>query len=264
MVISAAAVEPGESLLRLVARLDVKAPHVVKGVQLEGLRKVGDPNELAKKYFDQGFDEIYLEDVVASLYERNSLFDVIEKATENIFIPITVGGGVRSVSDCSNLLRAGADKVSVNTGAVRKPTLIRELADQFGSQCVVASIQAKRVGIQKWEVLVESGREKTGIDALDWAIQVAELGAGEILITSIDRDGSMLGPDSELLERIAGAVGIPVVVGGGFGRKEDFDFLNQPNVVSGVAIGAALHSGRLTAADIRSRIRASRKFRVET
>lgn len=262
MVLEPNTVESGTNLVRLIARLDIKAPHVVKGIQLEGLRKVGDPNTFAKRYFDQGFDELYLDDVVASLYERNSLFDVIERATEDVFIPITVGGGIRSASDCSRLLRAGADKVSLNTGAVRSPNLIQELAGQFGSQCVVISIQAKRVGPDKWEVFLESGREKTGIDALAWAARAAELGAGELMVTSIDRDGTMLGPDLDLVERVAGAVGIPVVVGGGFGRKEDFDFLNRPNFVSGVAVGAALHSGKLTAADIRSRIKASRIFRM--
>jgi len=184
--------------IRLIARLDVKAPNLVKGIQLEGLRKLGDPNEFALKYYGQGIDEIYYEDIVASLYERNSLLEIIEKTTENIFVPITVGGGLRSIEDVSAVLRVGADKVAVNTAAIKRPSIISEIAERFGSQCTVLSIQAKQQN-GGWEAYYDNGREHSGRDVVEWARQGEDLGAGEILLTSVDREGTAKGFDLDLI-----------------------------------------------------------------
>ena len=154
--------------IRLIARLDIKAPNLVKGIQLEGLRKMGDPNEFALRYYQQGVDEIYYEDIVASLYERNSLLDIIEKTSNDIFVPITVGGGLRSIEDVAAVLRSGADKVSINTAAIKEPKIISDVARRFGSQCMVLSIQAKRDG-NRWEAYYDNGREHSYIDVVEWA-----------------------------------------------------------------------------------------------
>ncbi|MGL5257945.1 MAG: imidazole glycerol phosphate synthase subunit HisF, partial [Proteocatella sp.] len=189
--------------IRVIAKLDVKPPYLVKGIQLEGLRKIGNPNDFAKKYYLQGIDEIIYVDIVASLYERNSLSDMIREATKDIFIPITAGGGIRSVNDAYELLRAGADKIAVNTAAVKNPQLIRDLAMEFGSQCVVSYIEAKKTSLNNWEVYYDNGREKTGKSVVEWADQVCDLGAGEILLTSVDKDGTGKGFDVELVEAVA-------------------------------------------------------------
>ena len=201
---------------RVIARLDIKGPRVVKGIRFEGLRVVGDPNELAKGYYDEGADEIIYIDTVASLYGRNSLDTIISEAVREIFIPITVGGGIRSVDDARGLLRIGADKIAVNTEALKRPGLITELSRALGSQCVVASIQAKRRA-NGWEAYADYGREHTGIDALEWARKVESLGAGEILLSSVDMDGTGQGYDVELIRSVAQTAGIPVIASGGMG-----------------------------------------------
>src|SRR3989344_5086511 len=186
--------------MRIISRLDIKGPNVVKGLKLEGLRIVGKPAELTKKYYQQGADEILYIDIVASLYERNNLSKVVKEAISlGVFVPMTVGGGVRSLEDIQKLLNAGADKVAINTAATRRPELITEAARRFGSQCIVGSIEAKKIGPQKWEAYVDNGREKTGLDAVAWAVKLVELGAGELLITSVDRDGCESGYDLELM-----------------------------------------------------------------
>lgn len=172
---------------RVIARLDVKVPFLVKGIQFEGLRKIGDPNEFAETYYLQGIDEIYFEDVVASLHGQNRLLEITESATNNIFVPITVGGGIKSLWDVERVLKAGADKVSINTAAVVRPIFITEIAKEFGSQCVTLSIQAKRIK-SGWEAYTNNGREKHHLDAVEWARHGQNLGAGEILVTSIDLD----------------------------------------------------------------------------
>ena len=184
----------GERNLRLIARLDVKAPNLVKGVQFEGLRKLGAPEEFASRYYKQGIDEIYFEDIVASLYERNSLTSVIEKTSEDIFVPITVGGGLRTIEDVVTVLRAGADKVAINTAAIKHPEIITRVAETFGRQCMVLSVQAKRQE-GGWEAYFDNGRERSGLDAVEWVKRGTELGAGEIIITSVDREGTGLGFD---------------------------------------------------------------------
>ena len=167
--------------IRLIARLDIKSPNLVKGIQLEGLRKLGNPNDFALKYYLQGVDELFYADIVASLYERNSLLDIIEKTTNDVFVPITVGGGIRSIKDVEAALRAGADKVSINTAAIKNPLIIKEVSQKFGSQCMVLSIQAKRHS-GYWEAYYDNGREHSYLDVVEWAKKGEELGAGEIML----------------------------------------------------------------------------------
>jgi imidazole glycerol-phosphate synthase subunit HisF len=240
------------STLRLIARLDVKAPNLVKGVQLEGLRKLGDPHVFAKRYYDQGIDEICYIDIVASLYERNSLLDLIRETTADVFIPITVGGGLRSVDDVRNALRAGADKVAINTAAIRRPELITEVARTFGSQCMVVSIQAKRTPAGGWEAYFDNGREKSGKDAIDWAKQVVDLGAGEILLTSVDQEGSAKGFDVDLVRRVATSVPIPVIAGGGMGSMDHLETVVKEGKADAVAMAHVLHYNQLTVPQIRA------------
>src|SRR3989344_1276571 len=176
--------------IRIISRLDIKGPNVAKGVQSEGLRVVGNPRELAFKYYNDGADEIIYMDIVASLYQRNLDFDQLKSVSDNIFIPFTVGGGIRSIGDINNALRAGADKVVINTYAVKNPEFLSEAARKFGAQCIVLSVEAKKIAENKWEAYTDGGRERTGLDAVSWIKKGIELGVGEILITSIDQDGT--------------------------------------------------------------------------
>ena len=206
---------------RIIPCLDVKNGRVVKGTSFGELRDAGDPVELARFYYQEGADELVFLDITATPEGRNTMVDVVERISEEVFIPLTVGGGLRSIDDMKRMLRAGADKVSINTAAVLKPTLIREGADKFGSQCIVIAIDAKRIGKAQWEVYTYSGQKPTGIDALNWVRQVVELGAGEILLTSIDADGHRAGYDIELTRTISEAVSVPVIASGGAGTLED-------------------------------------------
>jgi cyclase len=207
----------GRPAVRVIARLDIKAPNLVKGIHLEGLRVIGDPAEHALRYYQQGADEILYVDIVASLYGRNSIAELVERTADQIFVPLTVGGGIRSVVDIHRLLRAGADKVSLNTAAVHRPELITEAAKTFGSQCIVVSVQAKRNGRGGWEAYTDNGRETTGLDAIAWAQRAVELGAGEVLLTSVDQEGTRRGYDRELIAAVGPAVSVPVVACGGAG-----------------------------------------------
>lgn len=237
--------------MRTIARLDVKNEFVIKGIHLEGLRKVGDPNQLALKYYQDGADELIFIDSVASLYERNNIYSVIRKAAEDVFIPITIGGGLRNLADVESALDAGADKVAINTGAVRHPKLIAGIASKYGSQCVVASVQAKLLAPGKWEAYTECGREKTGLDVISWAKQLEDLGAGELVITSIDKEGTKSGFDLPLAEKVCEAVNIPVVVSGGFGAKEHLADLLNVCSPSGVAYASVLHYNQLALAQLK-------------
>lgn len=236
--------------LRLIARLDVKAPNLVKGVQLEGLRKLGDPNTHALKYYLQGIDEIYYEDIVASLYERNSLLDIVEKTTQNIFIPVTVGGGLRSIDDVAAVLRAGADKVAINTAAIKNPQIITDVAERFGRQCMVLSIQAKHQQ-DSWEAYYDNGREHSGLDVIEWARNGEDLGAGEIILTSVDREGTGTGFDTELMARVTNSVDIPVIASGGMGSLEHLKGVVDTAGVDAVAMAHVLHFGVFTIEQIR-------------
>ena len=206
--------------IRLIARLDVKGKNLVKGIQYEGLRKLGDPHDFAKRYYEQGIDELLYLDTVASLYGRNNLSDILQKTTQDIFIPITAGGGLRSVEDVGLVLKMGADKAAANTAALHRPELISELAKAYGSQCVVLSVQAKRWQ-SGWEAYFDNGRERSGKDALDWIRQAEHWGAGEVLITSVDAEGRQKGMDQELIAAVRQATELPVIAAGGVLCAED-------------------------------------------
>lgn len=235
---------------RLIARLDIKGPNVIKGVQLEGLRVVGNPQKFAESYYEAGIQEILLIDTVASLYGRNHLSGIIDDVVQKIFVPLTVGGGIRSVADAREILAAGADKVAVNTAASQRPVLLSELASEFGSQCVVLSIQASRKG-ESWEALSEGGRERSGRDALDWLGEAIELGAGEALITSVDRDGTGQGFDIALASAVDATSTIPWIVSGGFGSFSHLEELLEVARPEAFAVGRAAHLGEISVRDVR-------------
>lgn len=213
---------------RVIARIDVKNNALVKGIHLEGLRVLGKPEEFAEKYYKDGADEIIYMDVVASLYERNSLVDLVKTTAKNIFIPLTVGGGIRTLSDVKELLSAGADKVCINTAAVRNPELISKISDVYGSSTVVIAIEAIKTD-NCYKVFIDNGREYTGLDVVEWAKKVEKLGAGEILLTSVDNEGTGKGPDLELINLVKDRISIPLIVHGGIGTVNDiYDvFINQ-------------------------------------
>lgn len=236
--------------MRVIARLDIKNEFVIKGIHLEGLRKVGDPNQLSKAYYETGIDEIIFIDAVASLYNRNNLFSVIRRASEEIFVPITIGGGLRNLSDVEQALDSGADKVAINTAAVNNPSFIERVAKRYGSQCVVASIQAKRKN-SGWEAYVESGREKTGLDVEEWAVRLEQLGAGELLLTSVDKEGTKSGFDVELIQSINRLVNIPIIVSGGYGHPSHFDELLSQTLPSAICFASVLHYNIFTVRDVR-------------
>ncbi len=215
----------------MIPCLDVDAGRVVKGVRFEDLKDAGDPVELASRYDAEGADEVVFLDITASAEQRATMVEVLARAAEEVFIPLTVGGGVRSVADATALLRAGADKVGVNTAAVARPELVGEIAREFGSQCVVVAIDARRKDVGGWEVFTHGGRRPTGIDVLGWAARVAAAGAGEILLTSMDRDGTREGFDIELIAEVVGTVEVPVIASGGVGRLE--------HLVDGAVLGGA-------------------------
>jgi len=207
--------------IRIIPRLDIKGTNLVKGIHLEGLRVLGKPEHYAKQYFEQGADELMYQDVVASLYGRNSLLDIVSRTATEISIPLTVGGGVRTLDDIRALLRAGADKVAINTAAVGRPEFIREAAYAFGSSTIVVAIEAIRESNGTYLAYTDNGREHTGLDAFDWAGQAASLGAGEIIATSVNNEGTGSGYDSRLIQGIAARVAVPVVAHVGAGRAED-------------------------------------------
>lgn len=246
------ALPTSKTALRLIARLDIKGANLIKGIHLEGLRIVGDPQTHAAKYYLDGADEIIYMDTVASLYGRNNLVDVVSRATEHVFVPITVGGGIRSVEDARTLLRAGADKVAINTAAVKEPELIRRLSCVWGSSTVVLSIEAKRTGPNTWEAYTDNGRERTGLEVAQWAETGAALGAGEIFVTSVDQEGTKKGFDCELVAEITKRVDIPVIASGGFGSLEHLSDLVNRASPTGVAIADSLHYNRFSLVQIRT------------
>jgi len=228
-------------LTRIIPRLDIKGPNLVKGVHLEGLRVLGKPETFARHYYEQGADELLYIDIVASLYGRNNLLDIVERTAREIFVPLTVGGGMRTLDDIRRVLRAGADKVAVNTAAVRRPEFVREAANRFGASTIVVSIEAIRRPDGGWEPYTDNGREKTGLDALEWAARVAEMGAGEILLTAIDREGTGKGYDLELTRRVATAVPIPVIACGGAGRPEHVAVVLREGRADAASLASVLH-----------------------
>jgi cyclase len=238
--------------IRLIARLDIKGPNLIKGIHLEGLRVMGSPNEHALRYYLQGADELIYMDCVASLYGRNHLGEIVKSAAKDIFVPMTVGGGIRSVEDATQILRAGADKVAVNTAAVANPMLITEIAHRFGSQCMVLSIEAKQIGPERWEVLTNNGRERTGLDVVEWASRGVDLGAGEILLTSVDREGTRKGFDISLVRAVTREVSVPVIASGGMGRIYDLLDVVRDGYADGIAMADILHYKRSDIGEIRA------------
>lgn len=236
---------------RLIGRLDIKGEFVIKGIQLEGLRKIGHPNEIAKSFYEEGLDELFYQDCVASLYSRRSLVDVISAATSEVFVPLTVGGGVRSVGDARELLLAGADKVAINSAALMRPTLLKELISEFGGQCVVVSVEAKVSG-SNWNAFFDSGREDSNINVVDWVADVSEMGVGEIVVTSVDRDGGSSGPDFDLANAVRQAApDTPMIYGGGIKSADDvFRVLSVLNL-DGVVIGSMFHYQVLSPSQLR-------------
>ena len=239
---------------RIIPCLDVKAGRVVKGVKFLALQDAGDPVEIARVYDREGADELCFLDITASHENRGIILDVVARTAEQVFMPLTVGGGISKLEDIRNLLKAGADKVSINTGAVNRPDFVREAAEMFGSQCIVVAIDAKRAG-DHWEVFTHGGRNPTGLDACDWAERMESYGAGEILLTSMDRDGTKAGYDLELTRAIADRVGVPVIASGGVGTLEHiYEGLTQGNASAALA-ASIFHFRQHTIAECKSYLR---------
>jgi len=241
---------------RVIPCLDVHDGQVTRGQQFGvaekgGLRNVGDPVELALRYNEQGADEMVFFDITASAHGRASMVDVIERAADQCFMPLTVGGGIRAVEDMSVMLKAGADKVSINSSAIATPDLIREGAEKFGSQCIVVSIDAKRVEPGKWSVFAKGGREQTGLDAVEWAVNAVDLGAGEIVLNSIDADGMKTGYDIEITRRISESVGVPVVASGGAGKLEHMVDVLLEGKADAVLAASIFHFGEFTVGEVK-------------
>jgi len=227
--------------VRIIPRLDIKGPNLVKGIHLEGLRVLGKPEYFARYYYENGADELIYMDAVASLYGRNSLLEIVERTARETFIPLCVGGGLRTVDDIRMVLRAGADKVSINTAAIRRPELIREASRSFGSSTIVIGIEAYRHSDGNYEPYINYGRDRTGLDAVEWAIRAVEMGAGEILLTSINQEGTGKGLDIELIRRIAEAVPVPVIAHGGAGKLSDIYEAIVDGRADAVSIASILH-----------------------
>ena len=227
--------------VRIIPRLDIKGPNLVKGIHFEGLRVLGKPEDFARYYYQQGADELIYMDAVASLYGRNSLLDIVEKTAREIFIPLSVGGGLRSVDDIRTVLRAGADKVCLNTAAIARPELVREAAHAFGSSTIVVSIEGIRRPDGSYEAYVDYGRQGTDVDAIEWARQAVDLGAGELVVTSINKEGTGKGFDLELTQKIAQAVPVPVIAGGGAGQVKHVSEVINEGRADAVCLASILH-----------------------
>ena len=237
--------------VRIIPRLDIKGPNLIKGIHLEGLRVMGDPQEYSRRYYECGADELLYVDVVASLYGRNSLHDTIRRVADKVFVPMTVAGGIRSVDDVRQILRAGADKVAVNTAAVQRPELLKEIAETFGSQCMVLSIEAKQVASGRWEAYTDNGRERSGRDVVEWVNQATSLGIGEVLLTSIDREGTRKGFDVELVQVVETATKVPVIASGGMGTIEHLEEVVRVGKADAIAMADILHYDRMCLSDLR-------------
>jgi cyclase len=223
---------------------------VIKGIHLEGLRKVGNPLELCTSYYKAGVDEVLFMDAVASYYGRNNLFDVIDKASARTFVPMTIGGGLKSMEDIIHAFQSGADKVSLNTGLIRNPKMIVEISKKYGAQALVCSIEAKKTG-SSWECYMENGREPTGRDVIDWILEAQDLGVGELLVTSVDQEGTKRGFDIDLYKKVRAVSKVPVIASGGAGTLVHIKELYEKTGVNGVALASVLHYGLLKVSDIR-------------
>lgn len=227
--------------IRIIPRLDIKGPNLVKGIHLEGLRVLGNPEDFARYYYENGADELIYQDVVASLYERNSLHDIISTTAKDILIPLTVGGGLRTLEDIRLVLRAGADKVSLNTATIKNPSFISDAANKFGSSTIVVAIEAIKQTDGRYLAYIDNGREETGIEVIQWAQQIEELGAGELIITSVDREGTAEGFDIELIKSISNVVNIPIIAHGGASTMSNIKDAIQVGNASALAIASIFH-----------------------
>ena len=237
--------------LRLICRLDVKMNWLIKGVQMEGWRKIGDPADYARKYAAQGADELLFMDVVASLYQRNNLHDIVERVASQVFVPMTVGGGIRSAEDVKELLDRGADKVAINTAATQNPELLTQISDRYGSQATVLSIEAMPRGEGSWQAMTDNGRNHTGRDVVEWAQEAESRGAGEIVLTSVRAEGLGRGYDLALVRAVTEAVSIPVVASGGLGGGDHLTALIEETQASAAATAQAVHWDKVTLAELR-------------
>tara|TARA_B110000008_G_scaffold191449_1_gene190197 strand:- start:2065 stop:2799 length:735 start_codon:yes stop_codon:yes gene_type:complete len=238
--------------MRIISRIDIKNNFVIKGINLEGLRKIGDPLEIATRYYQDGIDEIMMMDAVASLYGRNNLFDIIKKSTENIFVPITLGGGIRSLKDIDEALKSGVDKVAINTHATENPNFIKEAVNNFGSSTITIYIEAKNIGKKKWEAYKNSGRDRTGLDIIDWVKKVQDLGCGELLITSVDFEGLQNGFDLELLKEIYNHINVPLIFNGGCGNINDIINTKKNFENLSFSIASAFHYKKINIKDLKN------------
>ena len=244
---------------RVIPCLDVHDGQVTRGVQFGKaeageLRNVGDPVELALQYNEQGADEMVFFDITATAHERKTIVDVIERAGDQCFMPLTVGGGIRTVEDMSTMLKAGADKVSINSAAIATPSLIREGAEKFGSQCIVVSIDAKKTGADEWRVFTHGGRKEAGLDAIEWAREAVALGAGEIVLNSIDADGTKAGYDIEITRRISETVGVPIVASGGAGNLDHMVDVLKEGKADAVLAASIFHFGEYTVGEVKEHL----------
>lgn len=240
--------------VRVIPRLDIKGPNVVKGIHLEGLRVIGNPVKLARKYYEQGADELIAMDSVASLYQRSPDFDLMRSIANELFIPLTMGGGIQSLHDINNFLRAGADKVAINTYATRNPALLSEAVHQFGAQCIVLSVEAKRSAPSRWEAYTDGGREHSGLDALEWIKRALEMGVGEILLTSVDFDGTKKGYDRELLAAVTAFADVPVIIHGGARDAASLTEAIQDGHADAVCMASILHYDEWTIGDLKEQL----------
>lgn len=237
--------------IRIIPRLDIKGPNVIKGVHLECLRVVGDPEAMATKYYNEGADEIIYMDIVASLYGRKNLIDIVKKASSHIFVPLTAGGGVRSLDDINSLLRAGADKIAINSWLINSPDFADTAVKTFGSQCIVGSIEAKKSADGTWMAFYNNGREYSGRDAVAWACELADRGVGELLITSIDMEGTRKGFDCELISAVSNAVNIPVIASGGAGSLQHIEDVIYKGKADAVAIASIFHYNEFSVSGVK-------------
>ena len=238
--------------MRIISRIDIKNEFVIKGINLEGLRKIGNPLEIATKYYQDGIDEIMMMDAVASLYGRNNLFDVIERSVENIFVPFTLGGGIRSLKDIEKALSSGADKVAINSYATENPNFIKEAVKNFGSSTITVYIETKKTGEKSWEAFKNSGRDKTGLEIVDWIKKVQDFNCGELLITSVDYEGLQNGFDLKLLEKIYPHINVPLIINGGCGKIEDIVDVRKKYENISFSIASALHYKKISLKNLKN------------
>ena len=240
---------------RVIAKIDVKSSFVIKGVNFEGMRKIGNAKFFAKKYFKAGADELIINDVNASLFGRSTALNLLKSCCKDIFIPVTLAGGLKNINDVTKALESGADKVAINSAAVKNKSIIKDVAQMFGSQALIISINSKKISYNKWEVFIDKGREETGLDVLKWAKFAEKSGAGEIHINSIDNDGTFNGFDYDLVKKLSKIIKLPLVIGGGLGNIEHIDKLLRIENIEGVSASSALHYKKLTIYHIKKQIK---------